>query len=201
MSQGVGGVPPDPSISGTSGSRTRVYVVVLLAALVGLSLLMYLFQPWALFTTKTVNESLPYPTPSVSYASPDAAGTVTNPPAVTNVLLATGKFRSYEHPTSGTASLIHLPDGGRIIRLTDFETDNGPDVKVWVSKATAGQAGDARDFAYVDLGDMKGNVGNQNYELPAAAKGETWNSVIIWCDRFSVPFGAAPLNPEPPQLR
>lgn len=200
MSQNVGGTPPEPTVSGQGGSRARIYITLALTAFVALSLLMYLFQPWALFTTKTVNEGVPYPTPSVSYASP-AAGATVNPPSVQNVLLASGKFRSYEHTTSGTASLIHLPDGRRIVRLTDFETDNGPDVKVWVSKAPVTDADNARDYAHVDLGDMKGNVGNQNYQLPAAAHDETWTSVVIWCDRFSVAFGAAPLTPEPPQLR
>lgn len=144
---------------------------------------LYLFQPWALFTDKHVDEALPAATSSASGAETPTFTTVSS-----------GTFVSLDHPTQGTATLLTSGSGQQVVRLTNFETDNGPDVKVWLSTKPASQAREARDFTYVNLGDLKGNIGNQNYAVPASADGETWRSVVIWCDRFSVPFGAADLT-------
>lgn len=162
--------------------------VVVLTLAVGLGL--YLFQPWALFTNKQVNEALPS---AVASPSGSKAGSAEQAPPAGPVVLASGSFVSFEHDTSGQASLIQAPDKSQILRLSDFETSNGPDVKVWLSTNPASQAADARSGKYVDLGELKGNIGNQNYTLPTAAQGTRWKSVVIWCDRFSVPFGAATL--------
>ena len=51
----------------------------------------------------------------------------------------------------------------------------------------------AFDDAYVDLGGLKGNIGDQNYEIPADVDLSQYQSVVIWCDRFNVAFGAADL--------
>lgn len=188
---------PDPARK----SRKPLILTLALVAAVVVAILLYLFQPWALVTGKNVNEDLPTTSASPS-ASADPSGTATiNPPSVTNVTLSSGSFQSFEHTTTGKASLIRLPDGRTIVRLTDFQTSNGPDVKVWLSVNPAKDAANARDAKYVNLGDMKGNSGNQNYEVPAAAAGETWGSVVIWCDRFSVPFGAATLKATAPTPR
>lgn len=193
-------LPPDPA-GGKKRGPVLIVVGVVVVALV--AVLLYLFQPWALFTSKDVNEDLPTTTPSANSstsATPSGSATV-NPPAVANVTLSSGPFQSFEHDTTGKASLIRLPDGRTIVRLSDFKTSNGPDVKVWLSVNPASKASDARDAKYVNLGDLKGNTGNQNYEVPAAAVGQTWGSVVIWCDRFSVPFGAASLTPAAPSPR
>ena len=190
--------PPNPADEPPTKNRKPliigIVVVVVLALIAGL----YLFQPWKLFTSKEVNEALP----SVS-ATPTASatGSATPSPAATNLTLASGTFRSYEHETTGKASLIQLTNGTTILRLTDFKTSDGPDVKVWLSVNPASKAEGARDAKYVDLGDLKGTVGNQNYTVPASAADQTWGSVVIWCDRFSVPFGAADLKPAAPTPR
>lgn len=176
-------------------NRKPIYLAAGAVLVVLLIVGLYLFQPWAFFANKQVNEELP----SSGVTSSSSPGSSDAPKPL--LTLASGPFRSYEHETTGTASLIRLPDGSRVVRLTDFKTSNGPDVKVWLSVNPASKATSARDSKYVDLGEMKGNVGNQNYPVPADAAEETWASVVIWCDRFSVPFGAANLEPATPQLR
>ena len=95
---------------------------------------------------------------------------------VENLTLASGPFRSYEHETTGKASLIRLTNGTTIVRLTDFKTSDGPDVKVWLSVNSASKAEGARDAKYVDLGDLKGTVGNQNYPVRSFL-------CSLWCSR------------------
>jgi hypothetical protein len=107
---------------------------------------------------------------------------------------ARGSFRGVAHETRGTAVIYRLVDGKRILRLDDFKTSNGPDVHILLTKAT-----DVKDDAtvkregFLDLGSLKGNVGNQNYEIPADVNLADYNSVTIWCNRFNVNFGTASL--------
>ena len=100
-----------------------------------------------------------------------------------------GMFIDRAHPTSGTAKII--TDGDRrFLRFEGFETDNGPDLNVYL--ATGDPEGDPSDF--VDLGDLKGNIGDQNYTLPPDVDLERFTTVFIWCVRFGVAFGSAPLS-------
>jgi hypothetical protein len=66
-------------------------------------------------------------------------------------------------------------------------------VVVYLPPAPARGPGSAFGQAPLELGALKGNKGNQNYELPAGVDLSKYRSVVIWCRRFSVPFGAAPL--------
>jgi hypothetical protein len=109
-----------------------------------------------------------------------------------NVLLSRGRFESLEHQTAGVAQAIELPGGRRFLTLTRFETDNGPDLRVYLSTADANQDSAGEDF--VDLGGLKGNVGDQQYELPRGADLERLTKVVVWCRAFSVGFGAAALR-------
>ena len=98
------------------------------------------------------------------------------------------------HETVGTATVYRLADGAKVLRLTEFQTSNGPDVHVYLVAAA-----DAKDNATVkradilDLGAIKGNVGDQNYALPADADLGKYRAITIWCKRFGVNFGTAPL--------
>ena len=83
--------------------------------------------------------------------------------------------------------------GRRYVRFEDFETSNGPALKVYLSAAPASGPGDGFDDRFVDLGDLKGNIGSQNYTIPAGVRLDRYRSVVVWCKRFSVPFAAAPL--------
>lgn len=99
------------------------------------------------------------------------------------------------HDTAGTVTIYRLDSGDRVLRLTDFHTSNGPDVHVYLtSAAKVNSNGDVTSGKYLDLGTLKGNIGNQNYEIPANVDLNEFHSVSIWCARFHVNFGAAQLN-------
>ncbi|MFE8600360.1 DM13 domain-containing protein [Archangium violaceum] len=108
--------------------------------------------------------------------------------------LRSGLFKGLAHETSGSASVYQLPDGRRVLRLEELHTSNGPDLHVYLVEGD-----DASDDAaikagrFVSLGALKGNIGNQNYELPADLDLDRYRSVSIWCKRFGVNFAAAPL--------
>ena len=117
------------------------------------------------------------------------ANPVDEPMELDVTTLLEGSFVGRAHPTSGTAKVI--TDGNqRFLRLEGFETDNGPDLNVYLATGTPeGSPGDFRD-----LGDLKGNIGDQNYELADDIDLNTYTTVFIWCVRFGVAFGAAPLT-------
>ena len=110
---------------------------------------------------------------------------------------AEGTFISHEHPTAGAARIITLEAGSRVRRLVGLDTDNGPDLKVWLAAAPVIEGPDGwfvfDDDEYLSLGALKGNKGNQNYPIPDDADISDLTSVTIWCERFSVSFGAAEL--------
>jgi hypothetical protein len=111
------------------------------------------------------------------------------------VALAEGKFSSAAHETAGTAAVYRLPDGQRVLRLTDFQTSNGPDVRVYLVAAPEVKDNDTvKKAGFIELGKLKGNQGDQNYPVPASVDLEKYRSVSIWCARFGVNFGAASLQ-------
>jgi hypothetical protein len=157
----------------------------------------YWFAPWKLFTNKQVDEALPA---VVGAATPTGAATASRPTPSPGVqLLAQGSFVSHEHQTSGTVQLVQLPNGRRQLILRNLSTSDGPDVWVWLSdqpvkpdRATWSSFTSGR---YVAVAPLKGNRGNQVYDIPASADLTTLHSVALWCRRFSVSFGAAALVP------
>jgi hypothetical protein len=110
-------------------------------------------------------------------------------------VLARGDFHNAEKAGKGTATVYQLADGKRVLRLSNFETDNGPDLHVRLIAAD-----DARDTVsvartdYVEVAKLKGNKGAQNYELPESVDLNKYRAVSIWCNRFSVNFAVAPLT-------
>jgi hypothetical protein len=168
--------------------------VVLAVAAVVAFVLVY-FQPQALFINHTVDE----PRPAVAVmATPSATSSgnlvVPQPPATAppEQTVARGEFRSLEHHTTGAALVIRLADGSTVVRLENLDTSNGPDVHVTLSPAPS--TGGDRDYGdYLDLGSLKGNRGNQNYTVPAGTDLTRFRSVVIWCKRFTVGFGVAPI--------
>jgi hypothetical protein len=115
------------------------------------------------------------------------------------VALASGTFISHEHGTTGSARLLELPDGSRVLRIEGLATTDGPDLRVWLSDAPVVEGREGwflfDDGAYLDLGALKGNIGDANYPVPPEADLTTLTSVSIWCRRFTVSFGAAALAP------
>lgn len=111
------------------------------------------------------------------------------------VALSTGTFASRNrYTTAGTATAFELPDGGRTLRLEDFETTNGPDLFVYLTAADAEASDPELDADFINLGDLRGNIGNQNYDLPDEVDLDRYDTVVIWCRRFSVSFGVADLT-------
>ncbi|MFG1921394.1 DM13 domain-containing protein [Cryptosporangium sp. NPDC048952] len=166
-------------------------LIVTFVAIVGLGIGvgLVLFEPWRLFTSTTVEESLP--TVPSGTAAPTGKNTETT-------VLARGKLITHEHETTGTVTILELPDGSRVLRFEDLNTSDGPDLRVWLTdaKVVEGTAGWTvfDDGKHVELGELKGNKGDQNYPLPADVDLETLTSVSIWCARFHVSFGAAELS-------
>ena len=112
-------------------------------------------------------------------------------------MLARGNFADADasHKGSGVAAIYEGTTGQRLLRLTDFEVTNGPDLKVWLVAATAPKSSaDVKDGEWVSLGPLKGNIGEQNYHIPADVEVSRFGAVIIWCEQFSVLFLAASLQ-------
>lgn len=110
------------------------------------------------------------------------------------IVEASGTFIDRSHPTEGSALVLGDGSGQRFLRFEDFRTDNGPDLNVYLSAAPPDAPAGEFDNDFVDLGDLKGNVGSQNYEIPASLDLDHYSTVAIWCVRFSVVFGAADLT-------
>lgn len=165
-------------------------VVVALAAFV-----LVWFQPQKLFYDDEVSEALPTVAAPPADEQSGGGGTATPSAPPQPVDLATGTFVSREHETVGTARVVQLPDGQVIVRLEGFETSNGPALYVYLSQNPAAGSEAAFDDQAVDLGPLKGNVGDQNYAVPAGVDATGYTSVVIWCDRFDAAFGAADLAP------
>ena len=156
-----------------------VFVIALFAA-------WYAFRPERLVVNRRVDEALPA-APSASPAQP----------ASLTQTLESGTFYGVVHPTEGTATIYRMGDGTRILRFTNFKTSNGPDVHVYMVAAD-----DAKDSpsvlraGFLDLGTMKGNLGDQNYILGPEVDLSKYRAVSVWCKRFSVNFGAARLSSD-----
>lgn len=153
-------------------SKKSAFLLVLLIVGVGA---WYAFRPERLFINQRVNEQFP------------TASAASNK-------LAAGQFHSGAHETKGTAEVFQLADGKKTLRLTNFATSNGPDVHVYLVAANDVKDNDTvTKSGFVDVGSLKGNIGDQNYELPANTDLTKYRAVTIWCKRFSVNFGTAPL--------
>lgn len=137
------------------------------------------FRPEKLWVNAKVNE----PAPFASSADPQP--------------LYTGLLAGRAHPASGRASIYQTPDGKRDLRLTDFTTSNGPDVHVVLAQSADESL--KQDFVKgqlnsIELGVLKANQGNQNYDLPDSADLSRYDTVVIYCERFHAVFGVAKLD-------
>ncbi len=158
--------------------------LILIPAVVVVAGAWWAFRPERLFINRTVSEDLPEAAASMA-ASVDAPMPV-----------LAGQFHSNAHETKGKATIYRYADGRLVLRLTEFETSNGPDVQIYFVAAndvteneTVSKAG------FVNLGAMKGNIGDQNYDVPMDLDLTKYRAVTVWCRRFSVNFGTAPLGP------
>lgn len=161
------------------------------AAAVAVVAALYWFQPQALVIDDRVDEGLPG-TEAVTGTEDDSTpNSKHSSPEITT--LSGSKFRELAHSARGTAQLLKTGDGSLFVRFEDFEVENGPDLRVYLSAAPA-TASFGFDKDFLDLGALKGNVGSQNYRIPVDTPVERFKSVVVWCRRFSVGFAVAPLD-------
>ncbi len=159
-------------------NRRLSVIVVALGVLVGG---WYAFRPERLFVNQMVNEQFP---------TASAAGAMTH-------VLASGNFHAVAHEARGAATIHQLPNGQQMLRLTNFETSNGPDLRLYlVAASDATDSETVKRAGFVELGALKGNVGDQNYEVPAGTDLSKYKAVTVWCRRFGVNFATAPLSKQ-----
>lgn len=154
--------------------------LIILIVIVALVVAWYLFRPEKLFISSTVNEEFPE---STEAGNPD--------------ILYEGTFKPVAHDAKGVATVYDVGDGKRILRFTEFEVSNGPDVHVWLVAADEPMDSETvKNSEVYELGSIKGNVGNQNYVLGPDLDLKQYRSVVIWCKRFGVNFAVAELEPK-----
>ena len=194
-------------------TRTRkiLTAAAVIAAIPAIALAWWLASP--LFINQTVDEEFPL---TVSAEIPEGFtreeveetmatmakmdNTMTEPmmPAMTAAkVLSMGNFRDADsfHKGSGTATVYQLEDGSHVLRFEDFRVTNGPDLRVLLSKAPdIANKGEFQQYEYVELDRLKGNIGNQNYMIPADLDVSQYGSVVIYCKPFQVLFSVAPLT-------
>jgi hypothetical protein len=167
--------------------RARWFVVGGVVAV--LAVVVFWFEPQALFIDKRVAD----PVPAAKVAAEPAVPTAAPGP----VELGSGELISLDHGTSGRVRVLELTDGARYVRLEGLRTENGPAVRVYLSANPAHGPEGAFDDAFVDLGELQGNLGDQNYRIPDEVDPLSFASVVIWCERFDSAFGAADLTSGP----
>ena len=156
--------------------------IILAVGIIGLAVAWYALRPELLFVDKTVSEEFP--------SGPQVASIESSP-----MLITQGNFKSLAHETKGLASIYQLPNGKRTLRLTEFETSNGPNVHVYLTAAQVEKGNDAvKRAGFIDLGSLKGNKGDQNYDIPANLDLGKYKTVNVWCARFGVSFASASLT-------
>ncbi|MEH7216125.1 DM13 domain-containing protein [Bacillus toyonensis] len=157
----------------------RKYVWLIGGLIIAMGILWSLFRPEKLFIDKQVNEVLPQTEMQSMKTKQDQ-------------VISTGQFQNGVHETIGTATIHKLADGKRILRLSNFSTSNGPDVRVvLVPTERLKNNEDVKNHQYIELGKLKGNKGDQNYEIPEGININVYGAVSIWCKRFNENFGAA----------
>lgn len=118
------------------------------------------------------------------------------PAVVSDAPLKTGTFVDADsaHRGKGNAAVLQTPTGA-VVRFTDFEVTNGPDLEVWLVKAEDPKSSaDVKASEWVSLGQLKGNIGDQTYTIPAGTDIDDYGSVVIWCEQFGVLFSPAKLQ-------
>lgn len=146
--------------------------VVLAGLGVGAYLVFGVFGFHLVFVDEVVAEADPFAVDT------DASGTASDQPLA---------------ETGGAATEILTDGDRRVLRLEDFRTDNGPDLNVYLVAAPPDAEAAELGADFIDLGDLKGNVGDQNYEIPRDVDLDRYSTVVIWCVRFATAFGAAGL--------
>jgi hypothetical protein len=189
--------------------RKGVVVPVVVAGIAVMAVAWWLLSP--LFINRTVVEDFPraamaevpddMSAAAVEQAMIDAEDSGTSaaepmPEMVEPVVLRSGEIEGADsfHQGRGTATIYQLDDGSRVLRLEGLDVTNGPDLHVYLSPVSAPKTSDeVAAPGYLDLGELKGNRGDQNYEIPADYELPEELSVVIYCVPFHVIFSTATL--------
>lgn len=190
-------------------NRKRLLIIGGIVAIPVIAIGWWLAAP--LFFDKEVNEEFPMSASAVipddmtaeeveaemeeAADQPDVEATEDMPDESAPMALSTGEFTDADdfHQGSGTATVYELEDGSHVLRLEDLEVTNGPDLHVLLVPHGDPQSGDDIE-GYVDLGSLKGNLGDQNYDIPADIDVSEFGSVMIYCKPFHVIFTTASLG-------
>jgi hypothetical protein len=201
--------------------KSRVWLIIL--GIIGLAIVApvtwYLASP--LFINRVVEEGFPAQVPSTTEVAqipqedrqgveaevagetaaqmPDKVMDEAMPEEVADTqpaLVVQGQFKDADsfHKGSGQATLYQLADGSHVLRFEDFSATNGPDLHVILSSHPAPTSSEEVMQGYLDLGSLKGNIGSQNYPIPAGTDVSQFKSVIIYCQPFHVVFATAALT-------
>lgn len=105
----------------------------------------------------------------------------------TATVLKSGTLAGIGHTVSGTVT-IYKSASSKTVVLDPFSSQNGPDLKVYLSK-------DINASSYISLGALKSTSGKQSYEIPGNPDVTDYNYVMVWCEQFTVVFGRAEIKP------
>jgi len=181
-------------------TRSRLFWVIGTAVA---ALLLYLafaiFGVQTLLYDEEVNEEFAVGAPAEDQLPDADVGSATSEgaaePASTPVRVSFGEFHAVAHPGTGDAYVYRLEDGSHALRLESLDIFNGPALYVYaVAADDANDSDTVLEAGFLDLGPLKGNQGNQTYELPADFDPAKYRAISVWCERFSVNFATAPLR-------
>lgn len=146
---------------------------------------------WTSLRDEEVNENVATGVPVSAAAGPPLeAGTAQPTRLKRNIALVAGRFHEADEGSArGKATVIALAKGGKVLTLTGFSVNNGPDLRVYLVPGDGVDTGD-----HLDLGGLHGNVGDQQYKVPAETDLGRYKTVVIWCRAFSVAFARAHLR-------
>ena len=189
-------------------NRRNVKIAAIVIGIPAIAVAWWLGSP--LFLDSEVNEAFPVPAAAADRAeiepttttrgatdttTPTASTTSTSEQAAGPTTLLTGEFRDADssHQGMGTATVYELEDGSTLLRFEEFEVTNGPDLNVYLVPHENPTSSEDLE-GYLDLGSLKGNIGDQNYEVPDGADISEFGSVVIYCVAFDVFFSIASLD-------
>ena len=186
--------------------------LTLAGAFVGLALIVFVFvwfESHKAFIDERVDETIPVAAPASTTSttvaetevapttakpSDDVPTTTTKPSVEYPIVISENTLVDVAHGGSGTVLVLELEDGSRVLRFEDLDVLNGPDLIVILSDRELSGADDYADGEYIILGELKGNQGNQNYDIAADVDLADWETTGIWCRRFNTTFNVASIT-------
>ena len=154
--------------------------IVVPAALIVLFVAWYVFRPVRPIVNRRVQEKLPA-------AETNSSNLQT---------LESGSFHSLLHPTQGTATVYRVGDGGRLLRFTNQHVERPGCSRLHGRRRRCERRRNCTARGLYRFGTDRGNVGDQKYALGSDVDLSKYRAVSVWCKRFSVNFGTAPLIPD-----